>query len=156
MEFCNRRELVNQTGHDVWQWALVVGKELTDNALDEAEDAGVAPVINIEVCGNKIVVTDNGRGIPASTVESVLNYSIRVSSREAYVSPTRGAQGNAIKTIIAMPFVLDGRRGRVEIKARGINHIITLEVDQKDFSRRRRCRGLVRKFANSAGRGGVT
>ena len=34
MEFCTRRELVNQTGHDVWEWALVILKELTDNALD--------------------------------------------------------------------------------------------------------------------------
>ena len=31
--------------------------------------------------------------------------------------PTRGAQGNALKTIVAMPFVLDGERGRVEIEA---------------------------------------
>jgi DNA topoisomerase VI subunit B len=134
MEFCNRRELVNQTGHDVWQWALVVGKELTDNALDEAEEAGVAPVINIEVCGNKIVVTDNGRGIPASTVESVLNYSIRVSSREAYVSPTRGAQGNALKTVLPMGYVLNERlgeeaSGETTIEAHGLSHHIRFAVD---------------------------
>jgi hypothetical protein len=30
MEFCNRRELTNQTGHDVWEWPLVVLKELVD------------------------------------------------------------------------------------------------------------------------------
>ena len=28
MEFCTRRELVNQTGHDVYEWALVVQKEI--------------------------------------------------------------------------------------------------------------------------------
>jgi hypothetical protein len=37
MEFCNQRELVNQTGHDVFEWALVVLKELVDNAIDTCE-----------------------------------------------------------------------------------------------------------------------
>jgi DNA topoisomerase VI subunit B len=49
-----------------------------------------------------IVIEDNGPGIPAKTIDGVLDYSIRVSSREAYVSPTRGAQGNALKTILPM------------------------------------------------------
>jgi hypothetical protein len=39
MEFCNQRELVNQTGHHESEWALVAVKELTDNALDECEEA---------------------------------------------------------------------------------------------------------------------
>ena len=60
---------------------------------------------------------DNGPGIPADVVEDILDFSVRVSSREAYVSPTRGAQGNALKTIVAMPFVLDGHRGLIEIEA---------------------------------------
>jgi hypothetical protein len=34
MEFCTRRELQNQTGHAMLDWALVVLKELVDNALD--------------------------------------------------------------------------------------------------------------------------
>ena len=59
----------------------------------------------------------------------MLDFSVRVSSREAYVSPTRGAQGNALKTILAMPFVLDGRHGRVEIEARGLRHVIDVQVD---------------------------
>ena len=31
-------------------------------------------------------------------------------------------QGNALKTLIAMPFVLDGKRGDVEIVAKGVRH----------------------------------
>ena len=45
MEFCTRRELINQTGHDVFDWPLVILKELVDNALDAAE-ASVAPVVS--------------------------------------------------------------------------------------------------------------
>jgi hypothetical protein len=37
MEFCTRRELVNQTGHDVFEWPLVLLKELIDNAIDACE-----------------------------------------------------------------------------------------------------------------------
>ena len=107
MEFCTRRELQNQTGHSVDDWPLVVLKELMDNALDACEEAEVAPVISIAVKPGSITIQDNGGGIETETIKSILDYTIRVSSREAYVSPTRGAQGNALKTILAMGYVLD-------------------------------------------------
>ena len=49
MEFCSERELQNQTGHASYDWPLVVGKELMDNALDACEEAEIAPVISITV-----------------------------------------------------------------------------------------------------------
>ena len=134
MEFCTRRELVNQTGHDVYEWPLVVLKELVDNALDAAEEAEIAPVISIAVNGRSIIVEDNGPGIPAKTIDGVLDYSIRVSSREAYCSPTRGAQGNALKTILPMAYVLNERHGEEAsgttiIEANGVAHHIVFAVD---------------------------
>src|SRR5215813_7281842 len=129
LDFCSEKELVAQTGHRPAQWPLVVLKELLDNALDACEEAGIAPKVAIAVDKTGITVADNGPGLPAETVKGVLDFNVRVSSREAYVSPTRGAQGNALKTIVAMPFVLDGSRGRVEIEARDIHHAITFEVD---------------------------
>src|SRR5262245_25221235 len=92
MEFCTKRELVNQTGHSDYDWPLVVLKELMDNALDACEEAEVAPVIEVIVGPDFISITDNADGFAAKTIDSILDYSIRVSSREAYVSPTRGAQ----------------------------------------------------------------
>jgi DNA topoisomerase VI subunit B len=70
--------------------------------------------------------------MPAKTIESILDYSKRVSSREAYVSPTRGAQGNALKTILAMPYVLSGEKqqGEVEIGTQGKLHQIVFGVDR--------------------------
>jgi DNA topoisomerase VI subunit B len=108
----------------------VVLKELFDNALDAAEEAGVCPEVSVAAGPDHITIADNGPGIPAQTVSEVLDFSVRVSSREAYVSPTRGAQGNALKTIVAMPYALHGEQGRVEITARGIRHAITLSVDR--------------------------
>jgi DNA topoisomerase VI subunit B len=134
MEFCTRRELVNQTGHDIYEWPLVVLKELVDNALDACEETEIASVISIAVEGHSIIVKDNGPGIPATTIDSVLDYSIRVSSREAYVSPMRGAQGNALKTILPMSYVLNEHRGenavgKTIIEANGVAHHIVFAVE---------------------------
>lgn len=134
MEFCTRRELVNQTGHDVYEWPLVAVKELTDNALDACEESGIQPVISIAVDGCSIVIQDNGPGLPEKTIKAVLDYSVRVSSREAYCSPTRGAQGNALKTLLPMGYVLNERlgeeaSGKTIIEAHGIAHQITFAVD---------------------------
>ena len=130
LDFCSRRELINQTGHAVDQWPLVILKELVDNAIDAAEEAGTVPVINVEVEDSTIIVADNGPGIPIETVRGILDFSTRTSSREAYVSPTRGAQGNALKTILAMAYALDNAApGETVIEAQGVAHKITFAVD---------------------------
>ena len=141
MEFCTEKELVNQTGHPVQEWPLVLVKELFDNALDAAEESEVPPEIEIIVAKDgTITITDNANGIATETIEAVLDYSIRVSSREAYVSPTRGAQGNALKTILAMTYVLDRENdynreinaeavGVTIIETRGQLHCIEFRVD---------------------------
>ena len=132
LDFCSRKELIAQTGHAPEDWSLVALKELVDNASDAAEDADIPPTVAVTVDEHGIAVSDNGPGIPPETIEGILDFSVRVSSREAYVSPTRGAQGNALKTILAMPFVLDdeNREGHVEIIARGVRHHIGLQVDR--------------------------
>ncbi|MER9965581.1 ATP-binding protein [Mesorhizobium sp. M0060] len=131
LDFCSYKELQAQTGHAAGEWPLVIVKELFDNALDACEEAGIAPEIMVRVDDTGISIADNGPGLPARTVKSILDFSSRTSSREAYVSPTRGAQGNALKTIVAMPFVLsEAERGIVEIQAQGKRHRITFAVDQ--------------------------
>jgi hypothetical protein len=44
LEFCTRKELTIQTGHPVEAWPLVELKEVVDNALDAAEEAGEGPL----------------------------------------------------------------------------------------------------------------
>jgi hypothetical protein len=129
-EFCSEKELIKQTGHHTGQWPLVLVKELLDNAIDACEEAGHPPVINVNVVDDTIIITDNGPGLPPETVEGILDYTARISSREAYVSPTRGAQGNACKTVLAMPFVLDGDRGETTIEAHGVRHRIDFSIDR--------------------------
>ena len=138
MEFCSKRELENQTSHPVGDWPLVVLKELFDNALDACEEAEVAPIIEVIVGPGFIAISDNADGIAAETIVSIINYNVRASSREAYASPSRGQQGNALKTILAMAYVLDRERGGdinsdavgvTIIESRGIRHRIEFRVE---------------------------
>ncbi len=135
LDFTSPKELEAQTGHPMDQWALVAAKELADNALDGCEEHGIAPEIQIVVDTNRgsITVADNGPGISVKTVTSILDFSSRTSSREAYVCPTRGAQGNALKTLLAMPCVLHKESGDdgkpTIIEACGTKHSITISED---------------------------
>jgi DNA topoisomerase VI subunit B len=129
-EFCSKKELTNQTGHDAEDWPLVLVKELVDNALDACEETSIPPMISIEVADDAIIIADNGPGLPPETVKGIIDHTVRVSSREAYVSPTRGAQGNALKTVLAMPFALDGESGETVIEARGVLHRIVFSIDR--------------------------
>jgi hypothetical protein len=135
MEFCTEKELVAQTGHEAYRWQRVVVKELVDNAIDAAEEAEVAPVINITITTGKsaarIVIADNGPGIPPATIADIIDYDVRVSTKEAIISPTRGRQGNALKTILPMGYVLGGKvKGETWIEARGVMHRIAFAVNQ--------------------------
>ena len=118
-EYFELKELSTLTGQEPETLAAVVLKEVVDNALDGCEMAGVAPYITVEVDGDvaavdgeiRMSVTDNGGGIPPEVVAKVLDYNIRVSDKSAYRSPTRGAQGNALKTVVGIPHALGGRAG---------------------------------------------
>lgn len=130
LDFSSEKELTAQIGHQPAAWPLVALKELLDNSIDAAEDAGNAPEIEVRVDREGIIVGDNGAGIPPDTIAGMVDFSVRVSSKAAYVSPTRGAQGIALKTILAMPLALGAEEGRVEISACGIRHEILCRVDR--------------------------
>lgn len=131
LDFFSEKELVAQIGHSKADWPLVAIKELLDNALDACEEAGIAPEMTVTVTQDALSVQDNGPGLPADIVARILDYSVRISSREAYCEPARGAQGNALKTLVAMPFVLSGNEeGRLTVRADGVEHQITVRADR--------------------------
>ena len=128
-DFATISELTKQTGQPVENWPLVVVKELADNALDDAEKTGVAPEIEIVVTQSSITLADHGSGIAPATVKTLVDYSFRMSSNAAYVSPTRGQQGNALQILFAMPYALNGKEGEVLIESRGVKHAIRFTTD---------------------------
>jgi replicative DNA helicase len=97
LEYFSEAELTTQTGYarERW-WPDVVTKELVDNALDASEQSGTAPAIVIDLERHRLEVRDNGPGIQPAVVKRILDYSTRTGDKQAYVSPTRGAQGNAL------------------------------------------------------------
>jgi DNA topoisomerase VI subunit B len=131
-EYFNVRELQAQTGQPAEMFVAVALKELADSALDACETAGIAPCLGITIrdAGSRLVmcVADNGTGIPPETVRRILNFQTRTSDKAVYRSPTRGAQGNALKTVLGMPCAF-GVRVPVVIEARGIRHEILAWVD---------------------------
>jgi hypothetical protein len=129
MDFFSEKELVTQTGHERQEWPLVIIKELLDNSLDACEEADTHPAVAVEADAGGITVTDNGPGLPEATLRAALDFTIRVSNREAYVSPCRGAQGNALKTLLPMPRVLGAGQGKLVVTAHGRRHEITCGAD---------------------------
>ncbi len=131
-EYFDARQLSTLTGVSQDEFASVCLKELVDNSLDACETAGVAPVVSVKVERDdeviRLSVADNGPGIPAEVVRKVLDYNVRVSDKAAYRSPTRGAQGNALKTVIGIPYAL-GSREPLVVEARGTSHRIRPWVD---------------------------
>jgi hypothetical protein len=134
-EYFIAREITMLTGQPRGRFGAVLQKELADNALDAAESAGLAPQLVFRVCASgeqlTISVEDNGPGIPVTTVERALDFRVRASDKAAYCSPTRGAQGNALKTVFGIPHSLGGREP-VVIEALGIRHVIRAWLDPAD------------------------
>lgn len=131
-EYFDASELQKQTGQPASRFASVVLKELVDNACDAAESIEVAPAIEIETRRAngliRISVTDNGNGLPADAIKKIADFSTRTSDKVAYRSVTRGAQGNALKTIIGIPHAL-GHAEPVTIRARGVESRIYAKID---------------------------
>jgi Histidine kinase-, DNA gyrase B-, and HSP90-like ATPase len=127
-EYFRAAELQAQTGQPVDKFAHVALKELVDNALDAAETAGVSPLIQIEFeeTEDEIVLTvaDNGLGIEANVVERILDFTMRTSDKAAYRAPTRGHQGNALKTLLGIPVALGAGKSCLTIEGAGTRHEI--------------------------------
>lgn len=138
LEFFTERELTMQIGHGASLWPVALAKELIDNALDACETAGTPPEVRVELDDDTLTITDNGPGLSEQVIRRSLDYSVRISDKTHYVSPSRGQLGNALKCLWAAPFVAcqggDGSAstngaGYVEIEAHGQRYIIRVRAD---------------------------
>ncbi|MGA2464668.1 MAG: hypothetical protein ABSH06_09995 [Thermodesulfobacteriota bacterium] len=130
MEFFDEKELTMQIGHEKESWPLCVLKELIDNGLDACETVGIPPEIEVTIENDSLCVRDNGPGLPTKVLKKSLDYLKRVSDKLFYISPTRGQLGNALKTVWAVPFVLNGEHGEIEVWSQKLHHTIVVELDR--------------------------
>jgi DNA topoisomerase VI subunit B len=130
-EFFSVDELEKQTGQPKENFLSVVVKELLDNAIDVTESS-ISPEVSIDLDMDentvRISVSDNGPGIKSKTIDRIKNFDVRVTDKLNYKSPSRGQQGNALKTILGMPYAL-GSKEPVVITARGVRHTIYAHPD---------------------------
>jgi len=130
LEYFSERELTLQLGVPRAAWLFALLKELIDNALDATDGRRVPPEIAVTIEAGRLVVADNGPGLPLATIEGALDYSLRISDKRGYVAPTRGQLGNALKCLFAAPFVADGTRGCVVVSADGARHRVEITLDR--------------------------
>ena len=96
----------------------------------------------------RFTVSDNGPGLDRELVAKLCDLSQRTSTREAYATPDRGtvehterpvpvepgaaitSQGNALPTLLALPFGFGHDIAMTTIVSRGIEHVITLRADR--------------------------
>lgn len=88
------------------RWPEVFVKELIDNSLD-AVDLLDTKAIDIVCEGGLFAVRDNAGGIPESAFDDIYDFNLHVSSKRHTRTVSRGAQGNALKTVIALCYRLD-------------------------------------------------
>jgi DNA topoisomerase VI subunit B len=130
LEFFSDNELAMQMGCPKEQWPIALLKELIDNALDACEGAGLPPEIEVTVEPDLVHIRDHGPGLSEATLTRSLDYVVRVSDKAHYVSPTRGQQGNALKSLWAAPYVASGEAGYVEVVTGGMTHRIAVTLDR--------------------------
>ena len=92
----------------------------------------MSPDIHVVVTENELRVEDNGPGLPDFIIEKAADFSVRVSDKSAYVSPSRGQQGNALKTLFAAPCVLGDGSGQVRVESLGKHRTIDVRLDPID------------------------
>jgi hypothetical protein len=113
-------------------------KELTDNALDSAELGDTLPEIQVMVSRQtdtlRIAVADQGAGISPEMVREVTNFERFGGTKYFVKKPTRGAQGNALMTIVGLVSALWREQGRavppaIVFSSRGYRHEVSLRID---------------------------
>lgn len=122
--------LETQIGYASGEWGKALLKELIDNALDICESEAIAPVLDITIDDDGFQVTDNGAGLPEKVLHGSCDYSAGgMSDKAQYVSPSRGQQGNALKTLWAAPLVLDGQQKVATVITATYGYSIELVID---------------------------
>jgi len=138
MEYLTLDGLTKMTGVPADLLDIYTLKELVDNGLDSAELNTVFPNIQVVLSSADniltIEVSDQGRGVSPEMVREVTNFERFGGTKYFVKKPTRGAQGNALMTIVGLVAALWKERGQaitppITFIYRGYRHRVSLRVD---------------------------
>lgn len=131
--------LQKQTGMEIHRWNIYIIKELLDNAIDACESIGVPPKIQVRISkeGKSLIfsVKDNAGGMTKDQLEKIIDLSTYSGTKYYYRRCSRGMQGNALLTILGIPFVLDRTidyesGAAISIITNGVGYSIRLTEDR--------------------------
>jgi DNA topoisomerase VI subunit B len=138
MEYLTLDGLTKMTGVPPDILDIYTLKELTDNALDAAELSNTPPKIEVTISRQadtlSIAVADRGAGISPDMVKEITNFERFGGTKYFIKKPTRGAQGNALMTIVGLVSALWRAQGRavppaIVFSSRGYRHEVSLCID---------------------------
>lgn len=105
VDYFTETGVIKKTGVMKSEWDFVIFKELMDNALDAIE-SWKKKNIYVNAGSGKLQIFDNGNGISADCIKSsIYDFSKYYSSNRHYITPSRGKQGNGLKTIISICYL---------------------------------------------------
>jgi DNA topoisomerase VI subunit B len=114
----SKDRLETLTGQPSGDWGRYVVKELVDNALEAAEQAdhdepAVSLSLNVEAQGRRayarrVTVANNGPDFDRETLKQITDVTEFGGTKRHYALPTRGAQDNALMTILGIQYLADG------------------------------------------------
>ncbi|MBE9138022.1 ATP-binding protein [Nodosilinea sp. LEGE 07088] len=116
-DFVRLEGLRRTTGRPAHEWDFYILKELIDNALDAdeglwREDLEQHPILKmrIEYAAKQLFVQVSNRSVfPANLIPEIFA-TRQYTSRKAFIKGlTRGALGNALKTLLGIPYALRNR-----------------------------------------------
>lgn len=143
--------LEKTTGRPSHEWDLYVIKELLDNALDAdehwAREHSVAVELTVDLCYRRIDVLDihsldiavfNRATFPTALLPAIFDLTAYTSDKSHYSYPSRGQQGNALKTLLGIPYALrhefygdySNIRKPLVIETGDQAYIISLEINE--------------------------
>ena len=137
MEYLTIDGLSKMTGVPSEQFDIYVLKELIDNALDSSEFGETLPTLKVSIqpFPDKLLikVSDQGAGMSEEMIREITNFERFGGTKYFVKKPTRGAQGNALMTILGLEPVLSAECGTevapVVFTTQGQRYSITLVVD---------------------------
>jgi len=152
MEYFTLDGLVKMTGVEEENLDIYILKELIDNGLDVCELEDRLPSVSVEIESGLFlsneedaervkdpaihyVVEDEGPGMAEEAINEILNFDRFGGTKHFVKKPTRGAQGNALMTILGIPVVLANAYGYkrslppMKITSHGKTHSLKLELN---------------------------
>ena len=111
-DYFSENELIKKTGVSKSLWEFVLLKEIIDNSLDAIESLQTKKVtVNYFISNGEkhLQIFDNGNGISIDTVKRIYKFSKYVSKNRHHITPSRGKQGNGLKTVISICHLMNYR-----------------------------------------------